>query len=1121
MSLHRHFLARLGSLLLTAALAAPVARATDFTWTGFDDNQYFNYLNWLPLDPGVITGPPGTSDTATINNGDAVFVNQTFTSGWQINSLTLAGGSKLYNVPTLDFFPPPGYEIVVDGAASALTQLSGSGTELIVWANQLGTTADGFDTDLMTVNSGATVSLGNGRLEVDSGMLDINSGATLRGYGWIDLEAANASPFTVLQNDGLIDVYGYGSAGTPVAPLTITASSANGRIDLDGTTGDGAVNLRENGRIIMNAPIGDAFDGQITMDRNTVFQVSADWANNTDGVIDINAGTGTATIRGGATPNTFTNNGTINVNSGTLVMASNYVDNGTTINVGGQGSDATLRLEADAVIANPNFDGSGAGTTHLVVTNGSNTTINAVTFDWDSDGSGTTTIEEGSSLTLNCQIDLSDNIFHGTIVHRGGELNVNNGGAWTMAGTIDAVAIDPVTIHPGSGTWRVTGEINTSGPDVTMIKGDIHEFLSASVLNVNSGVAIIMPDLRADFIGATINVAGGKLQIEGEIDFDATLNLAGGEVVVIDNQTAGWDVDGILKVVPAATISRIAGSDLVHMGTIQVLSGAILEIDSNLVSQGPFIRESGSTVVFNGDTTFAGAFDLDGPDNDLTTVVGDGKTLSISSVDRFSGTLVLEGGTAMIGNTAIDPIVILDCDNPTLTPGKVILKPGVAELPSLVAIELLVECGDIIVDGATTATLDTKVTSTPNAKLDSGVGELVYEKELTAGGGQFIGKQHTIKGGLKVVADTTVDSEIFDVTGQSVVVADGKTLTLNSAAFTSDPTKPREISGSWLIDGGTVAIGTTSIDPATIDEDPNGMPGQVLLKQVSTNIPRIGAVLIELLVRKAFLLTEGGQAEVSAESVTNSTEGTIAGNFKFVADRLTNEGDLAPGNSPGTIEITGDFEQTADGHLVMELAGTTPGTLHDQLLVAGQATLGGELRVELIDGFTPSAGDVFDLFDWGSAVGAFDSLSLPALGVNIVWDTASLYTLGQLQVVAPGIPGDYNNDGKVDAADYVVFRKFEGTTTTLANDPIGGTIGPAHFDQWRGNFGATIGAGTSSTFPTPPSALDSIVPEPTSLAFAITAIAALFSARYGSRSTVDSRPSAFASPGTKRVGNVG
>ena len=63
-------------------------------------------------------------------------------------------------------------------------------------------------------------------------------------------------------------------------------------------------------------------------------------------------------------------------------------------------------------------------------------------------------------------------------------------------------------------------------------------------------------------------------------------------------------------------------------------------------------------------------------------------------------------------------------------------------------------------------------------------------------------------------------------------------------------------------------------------------------------------------------------------------------------------------------------------------------------------------------------------------------------------------------VAAPVLPGDFNNDGIVDAADYVVWRKTGGTQ--------------AGFNTWRANFGATTaGAAASAQSPT--------VPEPTAL----------------------------------------
>jgi hypothetical protein len=66
----------------------------------------------------------------------------------------------------------------------------------------------------------------------------------------------------------------------------------------------------------------------------------------------------------------------------------------------------------------------------------------------------------------------------------------------------------------------------------------------------------------------------------------------------------------------------------------------------------------------------------------------------------------------------------------------------------------------------------------------------------------------------------------------------------------------------------------------------------------------------------------------------------------------------------------------------------------------------------------------------------------------------------------PELPGDYNADDIVDAADYLIWRKNVGAPAgTLPNDIDGGTIGPAQYSTWRAHFGDSLpatGAGTDS-----------------------------------------------------------
>ena len=72
---------------------------------------------------------------------------------------------------------------------------------------------------------------------------------------------------------------------------------------------------------------------------------------------------------------------------------------------------------------------------------------------------------------------------------------------------------------------------------------------------------------------------------------------------------------------------------------------------------------------------------------------------------------------------------------------------------------------------------------------------------------------------------------------------------------------------------------------------------------------------------------------------------------------------------------------------------------------------------------------------------------------------------------APGLAGDYNGDGSVNAADYTVWRD--------GNSPDDTTAG---YDLWAANYGRTTAPSVS-------------VPEPASLVVLLSAVAGVFAAR--------------------------
>jgi hypothetical protein len=76
-------------------------------------------------------------------------------------------------------------------------------------------------------------------------------------------------------------------------------------------------------------------------------------------------------------------------------------------------------------------------------------------------------------------------------------------------------------------------------------------------------------------------------------------------------------------------------------------------------------------------------------------------------------------------------------------------------------------------------------------------------------------------------------------------------------------------------------------------------------------------------------------------------------------------------------------------------------------------------------------------------------------------------------VHATSSPGDYNGNGTVDAADYVVWRKNLETAAVLPNDISVGSVTAEDYGMWRAQFGsstnglASLGSSASSAVPEP------------------------------------------------------
>lgn len=146
---------------------------------------------------------------------------------------------------------------------------------------------------------------------------------------------------------------------------------------------------------------------------------------------------------------------------------------------------------------------------------------------------------------------------------------------------------------------------------------------------------------------------------------------------------------------------------------------------------------------------------------------------------------------------------------------------------------------------------------------------------------------------------------------------------------------------------------------------------------------------------------DGGAVEINNNlfadgGAVNAAAGAMIGSGPIYGDVFNTGGTVAPGNGLGVLSIEGDYiSQSADSVLQLELGAVQ----HDILQVTGELELSGELQVALADGYTPVAGDLFEILEFDAVSGSFDRLSLPALGEGLSWNVSGLYDAGELAIV--------------------------------------------------------------------------------------------------------------------------
>jgi hypothetical protein len=726
------------------------------------------------------------------------------------------------------------------------------------------------------------------------------------------------------------------------------------------------------------------------------------------------------------------------------------------------------------------FDNAGNGNTSISL-DGATRPINSLFFNTASAAAYTVgqmpgdalSFDDGGAIFVDGSVTNPQTINAAVLTNGSGmiiENHVSNGGAGAGNGLI-GLTLGDMTIRDGGAVLLNNGTITTS----TALSGDISEspgqpailqlfsptgaagstnnnfiisgnntYSGGTVIQVNTGTnGSIQIDSDSPFGTGKVTTLfqsnsvefkalGGSRTISNHVELHGGINFSGENSIVLDGPiTVASGASRTLNnkiTTPGATVSLGAspGSSVIHLGSPVSLGG---DGSSRIV----IIQSQ------NGATTIVNALFQDvGPDSRVRYGTATGGHIIINTPQTYTSDTQLGAGSAFLhfkhdynvgdpsGPFGLGTLVANDAANIQLAP---------VEGDRTIANPFRLNFG-FTVDNVPGH--DYSVTFTGPITFTSTASRLIQNKmDPTTGGMLILGSAanpntitlsttpniqltfHT--SGRTIVNDTIQDSPGVP---NNIGLENGANVTFNG---------PQNTNGNFTI------IGTNST--------------------AIINGTRTGTGTVAINGTNSRLFVNGSKTGGGAVS-TNAT-GTLAGTGN-VDGNVSNSGTIAPGDetlTPGTLTLVNNVTNLENSRWLIGLDGA----------LAGRLDIGGDLDLSAIDSLDvvgTGSGSSWIIANYaGTLLGEFDNVT-PGYAVDYGTGMNSQITLNAVPI---GLAGDFNEDGTVDAADYVTWRKNDGTNNALPNDDgLGTPIGPAHYALWQANFGNTSsGGGALAAVPEP------------------------------------------------------
>lgn len=685
----------------------------------------------------------------------------------------------------------------------------------------------------------------------------------------------------------------------------------------------------------------------------------------------------------------------------------------------------------------------------LTAMNGNSSHVSDLSFG----GTRDAVLQVGSGTSLSVgNLTARDN---GAITITGGNLYV--AGDERVGGFGGANPFNSPVTHSG-GRHEVTGDLTLFNP---------YE-LSAGELSIGGSLYLGLSSYGGGSPG--FNQTGASVTIGQTLWIDAfrTYNLSGGTLSA-----------ALIDVGSAASLAIGTGA-VANASILELNSPSAVKIEGGALNVGQVVRRSSGASLAHGYGTLnltnsnllVGNGGLLGP----AVALPIGRNLGVSGVTEIQagGLLTIDGGSFATGEL--------------LNGGAVDFRRGTLKVTnSTLAVAGSGPLGGFIALGAGQS-IDVALAATiaADASLVLQSGGSFRAGSLTNRGSIFLDGVNSVLGGGLLVndgvlrGDGTIAASVRNGAAGEVVVPQGKTLRLLAA--------PEANAGLINLQGGTAAFSTPLVNAVG-----GRITGRGAVKTSGTGLTNLGHIALSNGITDIFgdvvnasgVATRGisisGNADVTfwddvgnaAGSLFRVSSGSSATFFgAYSGAGISGEGDvffesdISPGFSPAIASFEGNVSLSSTAHLEMEIEGTTPGQQYDQLLVGGRLVLDGTLSLKFADGFVPSSGQTFKLWDAGSQLGQFDEVRVMHNAAEILWD---LDPTGTVLILSSALAGDTDRDGDVDRVDVARFARHFGQTegSTWESGDFDGDGGTTLVDLTRlhANLGRAVDAPAAAAIP--------------------------------------------------------